>query len=284
MVLPSSPQYYSVRSNHRYGAPWLTFRNRPSPAIRRVLSIFSRADIGNSSRLVAFASHQPPGRRAMALYLDHAYITCSIGAPEAEVLLEHGFAEGSPNVHPGQGTANRRFFFANFMLELLWVADPVEAAADAVRHTGLWERWSSRGEGTSRFGIVYGGVPAPSSQLPFTTRSYHAAYLPPPMSIEIVQGLTLVEPALFWIPSLRVEGPKRSEPINHVVAVRSVTRIVIGLPRVRSLSEAARRVREAGLLDLVETPTPVLEVHFQGLLESSIDCRPGLPLVFVATA
>jgi hypothetical protein len=76
----------------------------------------------------------------MALYLDHAYITCSVGAPEAEVLLEHGFAEGSPNVHPGQGTANRRFFFANFMLELLWVADPLEAAADAVRHTGRWER------------------------------------------------------------------------------------------------------------------------------------------------
>lgn len=220
----------------------------------------------------------------MALYLDHAYITCSVGAPEAQVLLDHGFAEGSPNIHPGQGTANRRFFFANFMLELLWVADPAEAAADAVRHTGLWERWSRRDEGASRFGIVYGGVPAPDSQLPFTTRSYRPAYLPPPMSIEIVQGLTPVEPTLFWIPSLRVEPPKRSEPMNHRAPVRSVTRTVIGLADVHFLSEAARRVREAGLLDLVEAPSPVLEVHFQGGQESSIDCRPGLPLVFVATA
>jgi hypothetical protein len=31
--------------------------------------------------------------------------------------------EGTPNIHPGQGTANRRFFFRNAMLELLWVND-----------------------------------------------------------------------------------------------------------------------------------------------------------------
>lgn len=220
----------------------------------------------------------------MALYPDHAFITCSVGAPEAEVLLERGFAEGSPNVHPSQGTANRRFFFVNFMLELLWVAEPLKAANDAVRQTGLWERWSLQGEGASRFGIVYGGVPAPSSQLPFTTQSYYPAYLPPPMSIEIVQGLTLTEPALFWIPSLRVERPMRNEPITHRAPVRNVRRIAIGLPTARTLSEAARRVRDADLLEFFEAPAPVLEVHFQAEHDGSIDCRPDLPLVFVATA
>lgn len=220
----------------------------------------------------------------MALFLDHAFITCSVGAPEAEVLIERGFVEGSPNVHPGQGTANRRFFFANFMLELLWVADPLEAAADAVCHTRLWELWSHRNEGASRFGIVYGGEPAQDTELPFTTQSYHPAYLPPPMSIEVVQGLTMVEPALFWIPSLRIERPAGNEPINHRAPVRNVTRIAIGLPFVRSLSEAARRVREVDLLDFFEAPKPVLEVRFESEHDALIDCRPDLPLVFVGMA
>jgi hypothetical protein len=220
----------------------------------------------------------------MPLFLDHAFITCSVGAPEAEVLIERGFAEGSPNVHPGQGTANRRFFFANFMLELLWVADPLEAAAEAVRHTRLWELWSRRNEGASRFGIVYGGVPAPGAQLLFTTRSYHPAYLPPPTSIEVVQGLTLVEPALFWIPSLRIERPTRDEPMSHRAPVRNVRRIAIGLPFVQSLSEPARRVREMGLLDLFEAPSPVLEVRFEAEHDALIDCRPDLPLVFIGMA
>jgi len=212
----------------------------------------------------------PDGLVVMALHIDHVFITCGVGAPEAGVLIERGFVEGSSNVHPGQGTANRRFFFANFTLELLWVANPLEATTDRVRHTGLWERWSRRGEGASRFGIVYSGVPADGCQLPFTTRSYYPAYLPPPMSIEVVQGLNLVEPALFWI--------------SHRAPVRDFRRIAIGLPFLRPLSEAARRVRDAELLAFFEAPSPVLEVHFEAEHDALIDCRPDLPLVFVGMA
>jgi hypothetical protein len=214
----------------------------------------------------------------VALHLDHAFIMCNVGAPEAEALVARGFVEGSPNVHPGQGTANRRFFFTNFMLELLWVVDPIEAAK--ARHTGLWERWSQRDKGASPFGIVYGGVPV--SRPPFVTEPYHPAYLPPSMSIEIVQGIALGEPALFWIPSLSTDRARRGEPTNHSAPVRSVTRVVIGLPNIDTLSDAARRVCAASLLDFVETPAPVLEVRFRGENENSMDCRPHLPLVFRA--
>jgi Rho-binding antiterminator len=57
----------------------------------------------------------------MEFELDHLFICTTIGAPEADRLVAFGLTEGTPNVHPGQGTANRRFFFHNFMLELLWV-------------------------------------------------------------------------------------------------------------------------------------------------------------------
>ncbi len=44
--------------------------------------------------------------------LDHLFLCCSEGAPEAATLVRRGPTEGSSNTHPGQGTANRRFFFS----------------------------------------------------------------------------------------------------------------------------------------------------------------------------
>lgn len=63
----------------------------------------------------------------MAIQLDHVFICTSLDAPAAEQLAAFGLTEGEPNVHPGQGTACRRFFFRNVYLELLWVHDPDEA-------------------------------------------------------------------------------------------------------------------------------------------------------------
>ena len=91
--------------------------------------------------------------------VDHVFVSCSIGAPEGDRLIELGLVEGSPNRHPGQGTANRRFFFANAMLELIWVHDPAEAQSDAqpARRLHLWERWVGRsGSATARVGKLLG--------------------------------------------------------------------------------------------------------------------------------
>jgi hypothetical protein len=77
---------------------------------------------------------------ATGLEVDHAFIGCTSGAPQGDALLRLGFVEGSGNTHPGQGTANRRFYFDNFMLELVWVTDPGEACNERTRRTRLWER------------------------------------------------------------------------------------------------------------------------------------------------
>jgi hypothetical protein len=57
------------------------------------------------------------------------------GAPEAEKLVQLGLHEGPPNQHPGQGTACRRFAFANAMIELIWVSDAMEARSQSARRT-----------------------------------------------------------------------------------------------------------------------------------------------------
>jgi hypothetical protein len=216
----------------------------------------------------------------MTLRLNHAFITCDVGAPEANALLARGFIEGSRNMHPGQGTANRRFFFTNFMLELVWVSDPVEAMGVSVRPTELWERWSRRGEGVSRFGVILSGELPLGSSLPFTTQRYFPPYLPAGTSIEIAQGMSLYEPALFWMPWLGRDRSRSNEPINHAAAVQAVSGIAVGLPNINGLSSAAGRVRDAGLMRFIEASLPVLEVHFRGPSGMVIDFRPDLPLVF----
>ena len=89
----------------------------------------------------------------MAFELDHGFIFTPINAPEAEQLKAFGLSEGSPNTHPGQGTANRRFFFENFMVELLWVSDPVAVQSEVIQPMHLWERWWGREGAACPFGI-----------------------------------------------------------------------------------------------------------------------------------
>src|SRR5215475_2994823 len=60
----------------------------------------------------------------MRIELDHVFVCTAPGAPEAEKLVQFGLHEGPRNQHPGQGTACRRFSFANAMIELFWVSDP----------------------------------------------------------------------------------------------------------------------------------------------------------------
>ena len=61
----------------------------------------------------------------MRVELDHLFVCTVPGAPEAEELVRFGLREGPSNQHLGQGTANRRFDFANAMIELLWVRDEI---------------------------------------------------------------------------------------------------------------------------------------------------------------
>jgi hypothetical protein len=74
--------------------------------------------------------------------LDHVFICVDRWAPEAERIAAFGPCEGPSNVQPGRGTANRRFFFRNAMLELLQVENSLGARSEVTAPTQLWERWS----------------------------------------------------------------------------------------------------------------------------------------------
>lgn len=216
----------------------------------------------------------------MAIELDHAFIACRPGAPEADALIQCGLVEGSPNTHPGQGTANRRFFFENFKLELLWVADPQQVTSEQTRRTRLGERCHDPESASCPFGILF-RADAAGSPPPFETWSYHPDYLPPGLAIEFAEGTTLDEPELIYLPFVKGHKPTE-EPTRHGIAVSRVRSVSVGVRSVRELSAASLAVQTLGLVRYFDSPRPLLEIHFEGESRTRLDLRPVLPLVLNA--
>jgi hypothetical protein len=174
--------------------------------------------------------------------VDHVFICCSAGGPEAEALTRLGLKEGSANTHPGQGTACRRFFFANAYLELLWVGDPMEARSEAVLPARLWERWSKRGDAACPYGIVF--RPADDTtdvRAPFESWSYEPQYVPPGLPMESLTAVTVWRPA-------------------------------------GGDSQVARALEAAGLVAFHDADDYLLELRFDDANSGRADLRPALPL------
>ncbi len=223
----------------------------------------------------------------MTVELDHVFICTALGAPEADLLVAFGLTEGTPNTHPGQGTACRRFFFKNAMLELLWLADEGEAQSPLIAPTRLWERCRYRETGFSPFGICLRPA-APGSRsersLPFETWSYRPPYLPPGMHIDVAKGTSDGEPFLFAIPMAgrpdAVSGERR-QPLDHPRGFAEITGLRITLPKSAPPSPAIGALQQAGQVSFDFGEGHLAEMEFDhGKQGGSADFRPALPLLF----
>ncbi|WP_017300033.1 hypothetical protein [Nodosilinea nodulosa] len=230
----------------------------------------------------------------MPFELDHLFICTEVGAPAAKQLTQFGLREGSANVHPGQGTANRRFFCQNLMLELLWVHNAAEAQAEATRPTHLWERWSGRAQAACPFGLCL--RPSPGKEpdgLPFPAWDYRPTYLPEGLSIPVAtNAAVLSEPMLFYLSFARRQDTytgAKAEPLDHVlnqdrpsepIALRQVTRVTLTLPSSGPLSEALQAVVDANLIEIRAGQGYLMELGFDGETRSQHQSfHPTLPLV-----
>ena len=215
----------------------------------------------------------------MPAVVDHVFICTTIGAPAADRLKQFGLVEGSPNQHPGQGTACRRFFFRNAMLELLWVADVSEVQSDQTCRTRLWEHWSGA---ASPFGIILRPAPGIPAACPFPSWKYEPASIPG-FSLHIAEGPELEEPMWCYMESGRApaEWPAdRRQPLEHPCGFRDVTGVRIVAPELEEGSLTLAMAR-AGVITSNTGPERLLELVFDGNnAGESMDFRPDLPLVF----
>lgn len=222
---------------------------------------------------------------AMSVELDHIFLATDVDAPVAERLHAAGFAEGPPNVHPGQGTACRRFFFRNAYLELLWVRDAGEARGAATAPTRLWERWAGRAEGlVCPVGVATRPAPgtAAPDEAPFASWPYRPAYLPPGLAIPVGANVDVLdEPMLFHLPfGRRPDSAAPAVPLAHGAGVREVTRLSLALARAAEPSAELAALVRAGVVELGAGERPLVELGFDGeRAGAALDLRPAAPLV-----
>ncbi len=164
----------------------------------------------------------------MNLELDHVFILVKPQAQVADRLLEHGFREGPRNTHPGQGTANRRVYFANGMVEFLWVRDANEANTGPGRDLRFPER--SQDPKASPFGAIFVPRHNPMSQaMPFPGWHYQPDYFPPPKGFHVgANSKNLLEPLCFYFP-FQDPGVPRPQPQRNP---QTMSEIVISTPSV----------------------------------------------------
>jgi hypothetical protein len=222
--------------------------------------------------------------QSMAVELDHLFICVSRDADEASALAAVGLSEGKPNVHPGQGTACRRFFFLNGYIELLWVSNEAEAQSEVIQPTHLWERWAGRASSSCPFGFGFRPRAHDVASPPFPAWEYRPPYLPESWSFQVAtNAAVLTEPMLFYLPFLQRPDARPSaerQKLEHEAGLREITRVEMLSPSAESLSPALTAVVSAGLVRMRRAKEYLVEVGFDGeSLGRVADCRPALPLV-----
>lgn len=219
----------------------------------------------------------------MGIEIDHVFICCDVGGAEGDALVAAGLVEGSAHRHAGQGTANRRFFFRNAMLELLWVHDKREAHREPAWRTQLWERWDGRADEACPFGFCWRPGSDGAGEPPFPTWDYRPPYLPDEHRICVADDTTLREPMWFFIEfGRRPDSQPREarEPLDHGAGLRELTSVVLVAPDPDQWSDAGDAVRESGLITVVPGRDYCLELVFDGGKKGEqVDFRFDLPLI-----
>jgi len=155
--------------------------------------------------------------------IDHIFIFSNTNGSEADKLVEFGFTEGSSRVHPGQGTVNRKFYFDNFFLEILWVHNENEIKSDLILPTKLWERADFSKNTYSRLGLCL--VNTDDTDVLFSDAiQYQPLYFTAGLAIDVLTNE--VNSSLPWTFRLPFKGEKKktSEPTEHSNNIRCLTK------------------------------------------------------------
>lgn len=216
--------------------------------------------------------------------LDHLIVFVEKGGKVAEKLIDFGLYEGSRNVHPGQGTANRRFFFHNSFLELVWVENEEEIKGNLVAPIRLWERANHQKTGYAPFGLCIREEPDQPSVFQGAL-SYQPPYLPQGMHIDVITHEECpVFPMLFKIPFGKIPADlpaHESQPLVHRIELRAITKVTFGIPACDCSSEAMRLLQREPWFEIREMDHHMVLLEFDHCQrQKKVSFEPFLPLIF----
>lgn len=173
------------------------------------------------------------------MLIDHIFIFMNHPS-QADCLVDFGLIEGSGRKHQGIGTANRRFFFENFYLELIWVADESEAQSN--HDLDLHQRWQYQTSNYSRFGVCLQNTDQ-TDPIFQSARAWQAPFLPQDQHVDLISKPQY--PWLFRFPKNRpAQAP---EPRKHANQIKFLTSVELKLSELAGAPE----------LSMIETVCPI---------------------------
>jgi hypothetical protein len=210
----------------------------------------------------------------MTIELDHFFILTEPGSPQADLVSSIGLIEGTRNIHPGQGTANRRFFFSNSTLEFLYIRDAEEAEKGRGSRLRFTERVTSAN--ASPFGLIV-RTASGSTDIPFPGWKYCPEYFRDDQCFHVGESSdVLEEPLCIRMPSnlpQRKHQPRPENPLWTMTELRISVPVVRPSPTLQAVSKCK------GVLLRLDEPHR-LELVFNGEKEGqSKDMTPDLPLI-----
>lgn len=207
--------------------------------------------------------------------IDHIFIFSSNSGVEADELVKFGLTEGSSRTHLGQGTTNRKFYFENFFLEILWVHNQLEIQNERTQPTKLWERSNFKNNEYLPFGFCL--INDEDSELIFANSStYQPVYFPDGKTIDFI-----TEPQLPWIFRLPYNGHKKemNEPLDHPKKLRKLTKTTFRTPEVNEVTESIQKL-SGGTIDFLKSKEFDLILEFDNAKSNQEIRFENLPLSF----
>ncbi|WP_191488792.1 VOC family protein [Pseudomonas sp. FEN] len=213
--------------------------------------------------------------------MDHLFICVHDAGRGADALQTLGLVEGTPNAHTGQGTANRRFFFQNAFIELLYLTDELAAQSQLTAPTQLFDRLQCADGVAAPFGVCF----RPSSEgekPPFPAWEYRPVYLPAALKVDVGHA-PVSEPMWFFLSFAKRpdEAPiERAQPFEHPNGFREITSVRVTTPNSHAFSTPANCANQLNEFEIVHSHEHlvVLEID-HGASGQAHDFRPGLPLI-----
>jgi hypothetical protein len=214
-----------------------------------------------------------PGEASLDIELHHFFILTEPDAPRADLLLAAGIIEGASNDHPGQGTANRRFFFPNAMLEMIFIRDADEARNGAGKRLRIIDRLEA--DGASPLGLIVRPL-GETPDIPFAAWNYHADYLPAGKHFLVGDNSDLLEEPLCVCSPTGL--PMTDPPADTINQELVLTGLVLSVP-VEKPSETLVAFAASGPIKLKSGKPHHMELTFNDSREGLFhDFQPDLPL------
>lgn len=207
----------------------------------------------------------------MNLELHHIFILVEPNADIADLLVSIGMVEATPNSHPGQGSANRRFFYSNGALEFLYVRDELEANNGPGSKMQLPRRASV---GNSPFGVILSRKDNLNTKIPFEGWEYKPEYFES-WSFHVGEN-TLLEPLCIYMPFVE-PGTLNKKTENS--EFKRITQVSIHTP-LTEFSSVVNAVNSADTIQIVKGNQHLMEIVFDNHQKhEKRDFRPELPLI-----